>query len=57
MIGLLNDRLEGRQSTGQDQSADLLIRILTHEEMFDTAWIAAAKHAASIDVREELADA
>jgi hypothetical protein len=54
-IGLLKGRLEGSASTGQHQLTDLLIRILMHEKMFDSAWAAAGKRKASLGVREELA--
>jgi len=35
--------------------ADLLIRVLTHEKMFDEAWAAMRRHGASVDVKEALA--
>ncbi len=38
-------------------AADILVRVLMHETMFDAAWAAVRKHQASMDMKETLAGA
>jgi len=56
-VTFLGARLSGAKRTAWDQPADLLIRILAQEKMYDAAWAAVRGHGSSIGVREELAQA
>ena len=55
------DSLRARAAKGERTRwhfpADLLIRVLTYEKMFDAAWAAVKTHTASIGVRQALAQA
>jgi hypothetical protein len=55
------ENLQARAGKGErtrwQYPADLLIRVLTHEKMFDAAWAAVSTHGASIGAREALARA
>lgn len=55
------EHLQARAAEGErtrwQHPADLLIRVLTHEKMFDAAWAAVTTHGASIGAREALAQA
>ncbi len=56
-IKFLEARLVGEERTRWHYPADLLIRILMHEKMFDAAWTAMRKHGASPGMKEVLARA
>jgi hypothetical protein len=56
-VKFLEDRLVKAERTQWHYPADLLIRILTRNKMFDAAWTGVRKHGASIGVREALARA
>ncbi len=56
-IELLHGRATKTQKTQWHYPAELLIRILTHEKMFDAAWAAVRTHGALIDTRQALAGA
>jgi uncharacterized Zn finger protein len=56
-VKLLEARLVAERRTRWHHPADLLIRILTHEKMFDPAWAAVRNHGASPDVKNSLARA
>jgi tetratricopeptide (TPR) repeat protein len=53
----LEARLAHEERTWWHSPADLLVRILMQEKMFDAAWAAARKHGASLGVKETLARA
>lgn len=54
---LFEARLAKKQGSRWHSPADLLIRILMEERMFDAAWSAVGKHGASRSVKESLAEA
>jgi tetratricopeptide (TPR) repeat protein len=54
-VELLEARLAGETRSRWHNPADLLIRVLAHEKMFDGAWAVVRQHGASIDVKESLA--
>jgi hypothetical protein len=56
-IETLQARAAKGERTRWQHPADLLIRVLTHEKMFDAAWAAVRTHGASIGAREALAQA
>lgn len=56
-IEWLKCRLGKKTRSIWDYSADLLVRILTHDKMYDAAWAAVRKHQASSSVQQELARA
>jgi tetratricopeptide (TPR) repeat protein len=56
-VKVLEARLAKEQGTRWSYPADLLIRILTHEKMFDAAWAAVRDHGASRGIKESLARA
>jgi len=56
-IKFLEARLVGEERTRWHYPADLLIRILMHEKMFEAAWMAMRKHGASLGMKEALARA
>jgi hypothetical protein len=56
-LQLLENRLLVKQPARWNHPADLLIRILIDEEMFEGAWRAVAEHEASDQVKEALARA
>ncbi len=56
-VKFLEGRLVNEERTRWHYPADLLIRILMHEKMFDAAWAAVRKHGASMGVKEALARA
>lgn len=56
-VEFLEARLGKEQRTRWHYPADLLIRILTQEKMFDAAWAAVRDHGPSRDVKESLARA
>jgi uncharacterized Zn finger protein len=57
MIKAFEARLSAKRRSRWDASADLLIRILMEEKMFDAAWAAARTHEASRGVKQSLAEA
>lgn len=52
---LLETQLGDERGTRWHSSADLLVRILMHEKLFDAAWAAVRKHGASMNVKQTLA--
>lgn len=56
-VKLLEARVAKEQRSRWHYPADLLIRILTHEKMFDAAWATVRDHGASRDAKESLARA
>lgn len=56
-VKLLGDRLAGKQSKQWYSPADLLIRVMIEEKMFDAAWAVARDRGASRGVKEVLAKA
>jgi hypothetical protein len=54
-LKFLEGRIAGAGRTPWHQSADLLIRILAQEKMFDAAWAAVRRHGASMGLKETLA--
>lgn len=56
-VQVLQAQLVNEQPTRWHYPADLLVRILMHEEMFDAAWSAVRMHRASTGVKEALAQA
>jgi len=57
IIGILGTRSAGNVRTGWYSPADLLVCILTEEEMLDAAWAAAREHKVSFGAKLALADA
>lgn len=55
IIALLRDRLARKAASHWHFPADLLVRILIKETMFDTAWSVVSEHGASEDVKQALA--
>jgi len=56
-LKFVESRLVDEQHTRWHSPADLLIRILIHEESFDAAWAAVHKYGVSMSVKEALAQA
>lgn len=56
-VTILGARLANDKPTHWHYPADLLIRILMADKMFDAAWVAARRHGASVGVKEALARA
>jgi hypothetical protein len=56
-VGYLQQRLVNAASTQWDPPADLLIRVLIEEKIFDTAWAVARDYQASPSVMRALAEA
>jgi len=54
-IAFLEARLAEETRTPWHNPADLLIRVLMHEKMFDAAWAAVRRYGASMGVKEALA--
>lgn len=57
VVARLQARAAGAVRTRWHYPAELLVRILTHEKMYDAAWAAVRTHGASIGMREVLARA
>lgn len=57
VIQLLKARLGEKSRSPWLYPADLLVRILTHEKMYDAAWATLHQHQASSGVKQELAAA
>lgn len=57
VIELLKARFDKKSRSHWLYAADLLVRILTHEKMYDAAWAAKRQYQTSNDVRQELAHA
>lgn len=55
VVQSLETRLAKEPRSQWYHAADLLVRILTDEKMFDAAWAAVRKHGASMGVKETLA--
>lgn len=56
-IECLKGRLGKKTRSNWDYPADLLVRILAHEKMYDAAWAAVRQHQASSGAKQELARA
>lgn len=56
-IELLRNRLAETKPSPWNAPADILIRILMHEKLFDAAWKAVREHGASLGLKESLAKA
>jgi uncharacterized Zn finger protein len=56
-LAVLETRAAKRERVGWSSPADLLIRILMQEKMFDAAWAALRRHGASKGLQESLARA
>lgn len=56
-IGFLRDRLASEHSTRWYSPADLLVRVMIEEKMFEAAWGVVRDHGASRGVKEALAKA
>jgi tetratricopeptide (TPR) repeat protein len=56
-VKFLEDRLVGEKPAQWHRLADLLIRILMQEEMFEAAWATSRKHGASPGLKDALAQA
>jgi hypothetical protein len=56
-VTFLETCLAEETRTPRSDPADLLIRILMQDKMFEVAWAAVQKHGASIHTKEELAEA
>jgi uncharacterized Zn finger protein len=56
VIERLNDRLGKKARSNWDYPADLLVRVLMHEKMYDAAWAVVRQHPSSL-AKQELARA
>jgi hypothetical protein len=57
VIEWLKSRLVKKTRSDWHYPADLLVRVLTHEKMYDAAWATVRQHQASSSARQELAKA